>query len=341
MKAIVLRKHGNVENLQIREIAEPQPGSGEVRVKLQAIGLNYAEIQSRKGLYGWAPKLPYVLGMEGFGQIDAIGEDVENHSVGDHVITVAQFGAYAEKIVVPKTQALPAITYYSVTENVAFAVQYMTAWVGLFEVCRLKPTDTVLIQAAAGGVGTAAVQLAKAFGCRVFGTVGSDHKKTVVENLGIDGVINYRKQDFAAEMRRLNSGNGVDVVLEVVGGEVFRKSLALLNPFGRLVVIGFASLNLKKWNPVSIYRTLRAIPRVNISKMAERSYAVGASHLGYLLKNPKLMQQVWTDLTDFVRKHNIRPVVGHSFKFDQMTAAHKLMESRQSTGKIVVEIDNE
>ena len=168
MKAIVLRKHGNVENLQIREIAEPQPGSGEVRVKFQAIGLNYAEIQSRKGLYGWAPKLPYVLGMEGVGEIDAIGEDVENHSVGDHVITASQFGAYTEKIVVPQTQALPAIADYSVPENAAFAVQYMTAWVGLFEVCRLKPTDTVLIQAAAGGVGTAAVQVAKAFGCRVF-----------------------------------------------------------------------------------------------------------------------------------------------------------------------------
>ena len=339
MKAIVLRKHGNVENLQIREIAEPQPGPDEVRVKLQAIGLNYAEIQSRKGLYGWAPKLPYVLGMEGVGEVDAIGENVEIHSVGDTVIIASQIGAYAEKIVVPETQALPVITDYSVTENAAFAVQYMTAWGGLFEVCRLKPTDTVLIQAAAGGVGTAAVQLAKAFGCRVFGTVGSDHKKTVVENLGIDGVINYRKQDFATEVRRLNSGNGVDVILEVVGGEVFRKSLALLKPFGRLVVIGFASLNLKKWNPVSIYRTLRAIPRVNISKMAERSYTVGASHLGYLLKDQNLMQQVWADLTDFVRKHNIRPVVGHRFKFEQMATAHKLMESRQSTGKIVVEME--
>ena len=163
----------------------------------------------------------------------------------------------------------------------------------------------------------------------------------IIENLGIDGVINYRKQDFATEIRRLNSGNGVDVVLEVVGGEVYRKSIGLLNPFGRLVVIGFASLNLQKWNPFSIYRTLKAIPRVNVSKMAERSYAVGASHLGYLLKNPQLMQQIWSDLTDCVQKHNIRPVIGHSFKFEQMATAHKLMESRQSTGKIVVEIDND
>ncbi len=337
MKAIKLTKHGGVDNLILSDINEPEPGRGEVRIKTLAIGLNFAEIQSRKGLYGWAPKLPYILGMEGFGTIDAIGDGVSQWKIGEDAITASQFGAYAEKIVVPQDQALPPVRNFSADENAAFAVQYMTAWVGLFEMARLKPTDTVLIQAAAGGVGTAAVQLAKAYGCKVFGTVGSDAKKQVVVDLGIDAVINYRTHDFYSEIKQFNQ-QGVDVVIEVVGGEVYRKSIQLLNPFGRLVVIGFASLNLNKLNPVSIYRTLQAIPRVNVSKMAEKSYSVGASHLGYLLKDPDRMLRVWADLTTYVTEHHIHPVIGHTFNFDQMAAAHELMESRQSTGKIVVRI---
>ncbi|NQT97826.1 MAG: zinc-binding dehydrogenase [Candidatus Marinimicrobia bacterium] len=340
MKAIQLTRHGGVDNLRISEIAEPQPEHGEVRVRTQMIGLNYAEIQSRKGIYGWAPKLPYVLGMEAFGKIDAIGPGVSDWKIGEPVIVATQYGACAEQIVVSQDQALPAIRNFTEEENAAFAVQYMTAWVALFEMARLKPTDTVLIQAAAGGVGTAAVQMAKAFGCTVFGTVGSDFKKPLLQKLDIDAVINYRKQDFFQEIHRINR-KGVDVVLEVVGGEVYRKSIQLLNPFGRLVVIGFASLNLNKLNPVSIYRTLQAIPRVNVSKMAEKSYSVGASHLGYLLKDTDRMLRVWADMTTYVTEHKIHPIVGHTFSFDQMGAAHTLMESRQSTGKIVVKIDND
>ena len=340
MKAIKLIKHGGVDNLIISDIKEPEPGKGEVRIKTRTIGLNFAEIQSRKGLYGWAPKLPYVLGMEAFGKIDAIGSGVSDWKIGEPVIVATQYGAYAEQIVVSQDQALPALRDFTAEENAAFAVQYMTAWVALFEMARLKPTDTVLIQAAAGGVGTAAVQLAKAYGCKVFGTVGSDFKKPLLQKLNIDAVINYRKQDFSQEIHRINR-KGVDVILEVVGGEVYRKSIQLLNPFGRLIVIGFASLNLNKLNPISVYQTLQAIPRVNVSKMAEKSYSVGASHLGYLLKDTDRMLRVWADMTTYVTEHNIHPIVGHTFSFDQMGAAHTLMESRQSTGKIVVKIDND
>lgn len=336
MKAILLKKHGGIQNLAVSEVKDPEPGKGEVLVRLKSIGLNYAEIQSRKGLYGWAPKLPYILGMEGYGEIESVGEGAENRSVGEKVIVATQHGSYAEKIAVPHSQALPAIEYFTPEENAAFAVQYMTAWVGLYEICRLQPGESVLIQAAAGGVGTAAVQFAKASGCEVYGTVGSDEKKQLLVKMGIDGVFNYRTGDFAAALRKARSGKGVDVVLEVVGGDIYRKSIRLLNPFGRLVVIGFASLNYKKWNPVSILRTLRDIPRVNVSKMATKSYSVGASHLGYLLKDPVLMQRVWNDMTAFVNKHDIRPVVGKSFNFSDMAAAHEFMESRRSTGKIVV-----
>ena len=165
----------------------------------------------------------------------------------------------------------------------------MTAWVSLIDLARLRPSDSVLIQVAAGGVGTAAVQIAKAFGCRVFGTASSDEKIRLLKELNVDVPINYKKSDFTEIIRNDRNGGGVDVVLEVVGGTVFKKSRELLNPFGRIVVAGFASLDLIKWNPLSWLKTYRAIPRASVSKLGESSTGFMATHLGYLLKKPKLM----------------------------------------------------
>ncbi len=214
----------------------------------------------------------------------------------------------------------------------------MTAWVALFEICRIRKSDRVLIQAAAGGVGTAAVQLAKALGCEVFGTASRDEKLDLLSKLGVDHPINYRRDDFVEIIRNATGGEGVDVVLEVVGGEVFRKSLNLLNPFGRMAVIGFASLNLNKFNPLSWWKTWQDIPRVKIDKMAQASQVVGASHLGYLLQDTVRMMRIWQELSSFTLANKIKPVVGHEFDFDQMAEAHQLMESRQSMGKILVHI---
>ncbi|NQV16023.1 zinc-binding dehydrogenase [bacterium] len=334
----MLNKTGDTRVLNISNVEQPSVGPDEVRVKIQTIGLNYAEIQSRKGLYGWSPKRPYTLGMEAFGEIEEIGEAVKGLQLGKSAIVIGQYGCYAEQVVVPAAQVLSAFGHYSPSENAATAVQFMTAWVALIEICRLRSSDRVLIQAAAGGVGTAALKLAKAHNCEVIGTAGSEIKLELIRSLGADLAINYRAVDFAEIIRERYSGSGVDVVLEVVGGEVFRKSLDLLNPFGRLVVIGFASLNLNKLNPLSWWKTWKDIPKVKIDAMARASQVVGASHLGYLLNDTVRMNRIWNDLTSFVTKHDLKPVVGHEFTFEQMLEAHALMESRQSSGKIVVHI---
>lgn len=336
MKAYVLTKHGKPDVLRIAEIPVPEVKLDEVLVKVSAIGLNYAEIQSRKGLYGWAPKLPYTLGMEACGTVSAVGENVTRHKIGDRVIVARQTGAYAEYIAAHEDIVLPAFPEFSTEENAAYAVNFMTAWVGIMEMGRARPNDTILIQAAAGGVGTAAVQIAKQFGCTVFGTVGDNAKIPLVESLGGDGVINYRRENFRKKILELHQGQGVDIVIEVVGGDVFRESLKALNPFGRVVVIGFASLALQKWNPLSWYRTWKDIPRVNISNLATHSSGVLASHLGYLLKDKSRLMSVWNALSDFTRKHDIKPIVGHVLPFNQLPKAHTLMESRKSTGKIVI-----
>lgn len=338
MRAILLSRHGPPSVLKVRQVPDPVPRRGEVRVRLRYIGLNFAEIQSRKGLYEWSPRLPYILGMEGYGEIDVLGEGVEDRQVGEPVIVATQYGTYADFIVVPQEQAIPAVEEFTAEENAGFLVNYATAWVGLFEMARLQPSDSVLIQAAAGGVGTAAVQLAKHYGCRVFGTVSRDGKIESLSQYNIDGVVNYAKQDFETEIRRMQGGLGVDVILEVVGGEVFRKSLRLLNPFGRVVVMGFASLDLKKWNPVSWWRTWRDIPRVKVNWLAKHSSGILSSHLGYLLPDAERLRKVMSNLRAFVADKNIRPLVGRVFGFEEMHLAHEYIESRKSVGKVVVKL---
>ncbi len=344
MKAVLLRRHGGPEVLRIGDVPAPTPDPGQVAVKIEAVGINYAEVLSRKGLYGWAPRLPYVLGMEACGRIEEVGAGVKERCVGEQVIVGAQSGCYAERIVVPAAQALPAIPDYSLEENAAFAVTFLTAWVSLMEMARLRPTDRVLITAAAGGVGTAAVQLAKAFGCTVYAAAGSEAKLEMLRELGADAAISYGEPGFADRVRAADEAAGttapagIDVVLEVVGGHVFHDSLNLLAPFGRVVVAGFAGYHLRWWNPLSWWRTWRDMPRADVAGLAVASRGVLACHIGYLLKDPEGMSRLWDDLTAFVAAHAIRPVVGATFELDDIAAAHRLMESRRSTGKIVVRV---
>lgn len=339
MKAYPLHKYGKPQVLKLEDVPEQNPGKGEVRVKLKYIGLNYAEILSRKGLYGWAPDKPYIPGMEGFGEVDALGEAVDGLKLGQQVIVGAQFGNYAEKVVIPAEQALTPFGHLTEEENTAIAVNGLTAWAALFELARLKLDDIVLVQAAAGGVGSMAVKMAKAHGNTVFGTAGSDDKIDMLNGLGIDLAINYRSDDFEQVIRR-GTQKGVDVVLEMVGGDVFKKSVNLLNPFGRIMVMGFASLDLKKWNPLSWWKTWQDAPKMKLKQMAENSHCLMASHLGYLLPNKDLLLSTWGRFSDFVNQHQIKPVVGHVLDFDQLPEAHALMESRASQGKIVLKLSS-
>jgi len=204
------------------------------------------------------------------------------------------------------------------------------------EMARLRPTDRVIVTAAAGGVGTAAVQIASRFGCEVLGLAGSDDKLSRVRELGATATVNYRDPAFGQRLDEVVGDRGVDVVLETVGGEVYRRCFDALAPFGRVVVVGFAGMNLVKWNPLTWWRTWRDAPRADIQELAVASVGVLASHLGYLLADEARLLRVQRDLGEFVRSHGIRPVVGATFPFDEVTKAHRLMESRRSVGKIVL-----
>ena len=203
---------------------------------------------------------------------------------------------------------------------------------------KLLEGESVLIQAAAGGVGTAAIQMAKALGCTVYGTVSNPEKARLVQDLGIDHAINYLEDDFEASVMKLTGGQGVDVIQEMVGGDVFKKSVRVLKPLGRIIVMGYASMDLKKWNPISWYKTWKGVPKANLMDMSKRVYSMMAFHLGYLMKDEAIIERIIQGLSEFVIKYNIRPVVGQTFSFDEIPKAHELMESRKSMGKIVIKV---
>jgi len=337
MDAWLLSRTGAPDVLELVDRPTPEPGPGEVAVDVEAIGINYAEVLSRKGLYGWAPKRPYVPGMEVTGTISALGAGVDR-TIGERVMCGMQHGGYAERVVVAEARALPAPNDFSVDEAAAFAVNWMTAWVALTEMARLRPTDRVAITAAAGGVGSAAVMLAHTFGCDVVGLAGSEEKLERVRDFGASDTVDYRAADFETRLADVAGDRGFDVVLEVVGGDVFRALTDQLAPFGRIVVAGYASLDYTWWNPLSWWRAWRGMPRLGLSRAAEDSIGMLATHIGYLLDDEARLKAIWEALVGHVTRHGSRPVVGATFEFGRLPDAHRLMESRRSVGKIVVRV---
>ena len=338
MKAYILNKTGKSTVLKIHEVPNPVVSKpNHVLVKVHTIGLNYAEVLSRKGQYSWAPPRPYVPGMECFGEVLAVGDQVAAVKVGDQVIVGGQYGSYAEEVLAEEHLVYPAFESFSASENAAFLVNFVTAWVAMVKQARIVEDEKVLIHAAAGGVGTAAVQIASAKKAQVIGTVGSDSKMALVKQLGADEVINYRERDFYEEVQR--QYGQVDAVLEVVGGEVFRKSTQLLAPFGRICVAGYASIPLNKWNPLTYWKTWKDAPRLGIMQMAKESVGIFATHIGYLTQNKTMAGVMFDELKSFAKAHELRPVVGKEYQFAQLPDAHAFMQSRQSVGKIVIKLD--
>ena len=337
MRAWLLDRTGGPDVLRLVDRPNAAPGAGQVLVRVEAIGINYAEVLSRKGLYGWAPRRPYVPGMEAVGVVETLGPRVTDRRVGERVVCGMQHGAYAERVVVSASSALPAFDTFSLDENAAYAVNFMTAWVALVEMARLRPTDRVGITAAAGGVGTAAVQIAAAHGCDVVGMASSEAKLERVGALGAARTVRYGDESFPARLAEA-APKGLDVVIETVGGDVYRTCLESLANFGRLVVIGYAGLDYSLWNPLSWWRAWRGAPRMDVMKAAVASTGVLATHIGYLLPDEDRLVRVWRELTAFTREHGLRPVVGRTFAFEELPEAHRFMESRESVGKLVVRV---
>ncbi len=241
MRRLICRELGPPELLQIEEAPVPEPAAGEVRVRVRAGGLNFPDALMARGGYQLKPPLPFTPGMEAAGDISALGDGVQGWRLGDRVIVKKRFGAFAEQVVLPAAdlRALPRAFDYA--EAAAFSVAYMTAYHGLVARGDLKAGEVALVHGATGGVGLAAVELAKHLGATVIATGGSDRKLQVVKDYGADHVINYETGEFRDRVNELTDGRGADVIYDPVGGAVFEQSLRCIAWRGRLLVIGFTS----------------------------------------------------------------------------------------------------
>ncbi len=338
MKVIHLKKFGanGTDAFEIVEVENPAPKAGEVLINVDAFGLNFADVMSRKGIYNDCPPLPAVLGYESVGTVESIGDGVESVKIGDRVVAFTRFGSYAEKVVTPELAVAKIPEKMSNGEAVAMATQYCTAWFSAFEAINVYPGEHVLVHAAAGGVGTALVQLLKWKGAVVYGTASSDKKLEYLKELGVDFPINYSKVDFVEEIKKIRGGERVDVIFDPIGGSNFKKSLKALAYGGRIVPFGASSR--EKKGILSLLKVAFGFgfysPVANIMK--SQTWA-GVNMLRIADNKPELMNFCINQVVKLYEEGVCKPHVGGEFMASEIGKAHDFLESRKSLGKIVIE----
>jgi NADPH:quinone reductase-like Zn-dependent oxidoreductase len=340
MHAIWIRKFGGPEVLEVRQGPDPQAGAGEVRVSVRACGLNFAEVMARQGMYPDAPKPPCIVGYEGAGLVDAVGPGVSQFKVGDRVVYMSRFGGQASSIVVSEQQLLPMPEAMSFEEGAALPVNYLTAYHMLFAVRRVRPGDRVLIHMAAGGVGTAVLQLCRTVpGVVTIGTA-SAKKHDYVRGHGAHHVIDYRTTDYVEQVRRLTDGHGVDVVLDALGGPDWTKGYSLLAPGGLLVAFGLANANVggKRRLLHALSQVLRS-PRFGCMTLMNDNKGVAGVNMGHLWDNVALIRGEADALLELYRQGHLRPHIGGSFPFSRAADAYAELEYGRNVGKVVLTPD--
>jgi synaptic vesicle membrane protein VAT-1 len=337
MRAVWITRHGGPEVLQVRSAPDPDPGPGEVRIRVRAAGLNFAEVMARQGLYPDAPRPPCVVGYEVAGVVDAVGPGVKRPAVGARVFAMIRFGGHADTVLAPASATLEIPDGASFEEAAALPVNYATAWMMIFRTASVRPGERVLVHMAAGGVGIAALQLLRTIpGTVVFGTASAS-KHDAIRREGCTHPIDYRTRDYAAEVRRLNRGEGVDVVLDPLGGRDTRKGYDLLRAGGRIVVYGFANAaggERRSWARV-IAEGIR-IPRFNPLRLMAQNRGVAGFNLGHLWKRPEMIREAEEALLALWRERKIKPHVDSTFPLERAADAHRRIQQRQNVGKVVL-----
>lgn len=319
MKAIRVHQYGGPEVLRYEEIPVPDPAAEEARIKLKAIGVNYIDIYQRTGLY--PQPLPFTVGREGAGIVDAIGANVTEVKKGDRVAYAMEPGAYAEYAVVPAWKLVPIPPSVDSRSAAAIMLQGMTAHYLPRDTYPLKKGETALVHAAAGGVGLLLVQVAKRLGARVFGTVSTEEKARLAREAGADEVILYTQADFAVEVKRLTNGEGAHVVYDSVGQSTFEKSLECLRPRGYLVLFGQSS------GPV---------PPFNLGNLAKGSLFVTRPTLLHYMRNREELLQRSGDLFRWLATGELRLRIGKTFPLSEAAEAHRQLAGRATVGKVLL-----
>jgi NADPH:quinone reductase-like Zn-dependent oxidoreductase len=321
----------------VRETADPEPGPGQVRIRVRAAGLNFAEVMAAQGLYPDAPKPPCVVGYEVAGVIDALGDGVQSYPIGQRVLALTRFGGHADVVCVPAEQVLPMPDAMTFEAAAALPVNYLTAYHMLFRVAAVRPGERVLVHMAAGGVGTAVLQLCRTVdNLQTFGTA-SAAKHDVLKAEGCAHPIDYHATDYAVEVRRLTAGEGVDIVLDPLGGHDWRKGLKLLRPCGRLVAYGFANLaSGQRRRPARLLSQVAGIPLLTPLGLMNRNLTVSGVNIGHLWGQMAILREELQAVLVLWDQGKIKPLIDTTYPFADAAAAHRRILQHQNTGKIVL-----
>lgn len=332
MKAFYITKHGKSNQaFELRDLSLPNIEPHEVEVKVEAFGINFADVMARKGNYRDCPPLPAIVGYESVGEIKKVGSEVSHVKVGDRVIAFTRFGSYAQQVITRGDAVVKIDDEYPVGKALAIATQYCTAFYAAHVVTNVMPGDVVLIQAAAGGVGTALTQLCKLKGCKIYGTAGSDVKLDYIKQNGVDVPINYRKDDFSKVIQEK-----VDVVFDSLGGLPFKKGMQLLRPSGKMVAFGAAAQNDTNnifgkikfgvdfgiFSPIQLLMKSQTLATINMLRVADH--------------RPDILKFCLESLVELLKAGKIDPHVGGMYPHTKLAEVHQLIEDRKTMGKIGV-----
>ncbi|HZR83221.1 MAG TPA: medium chain dehydrogenase/reductase family protein [Candidatus Binatia bacterium] len=341
MRQVWITRHGPPDVLQVRDSPEPTPAAGEVRVRVDAAGINFADVSARMGTYPDAPPPPCVVGYEVGGTIDAVGPGVDASRVGRPVIALTRFGGYSEAVVVPDVQAMDRPPGLSARDGAAIPVVYLTAYQILIEVARVRAGDRVLIHQAAGGVGLAALDLCAMLGAETIGTA-SGAKHAFLRERGLSHAIDYRTLDYEPEVRRITGGQGVDVILDPMGGGSWKKGLRLLAPNGKLVCFGMSAMSTgQERSYVGVVRALASVPwlAINPISLMNGNRAVAGVNVGRLWQHTDRLAAWLARILAWWGEGKVRPHVDRVFAFDDAPAAHAYIQERRNVGKVLLAPD--
>jgi NADPH2:quinone reductase len=322
MRAVVVDRWMEPADLAVAEMPEPDVKPGTLKVEVRAAGCNFFDILMVQGNYQVKPPFPFVPGAEVAGVVREVGEGVAGFSPGDRVFASAGLGGFAESALVPARGAYLLPDGMSFEEGAALPIIYPTSYAALVYRAGLQPGETLLVHAAAGGVGIAAVQIGKALGARVIATAGGAEKLEVAAREGADETIDYREEDFAPRVKELTDGRGADVIYDPVGGDVFDQSLKCIAWNGRLLVIGFASGD---------------IPSVRANRILLKNISIVGLHWGaHITHEPEKIDATFRALLDLYAKGAIRPVIFKTYSLDEVSVALEALASRRTYGKVIV-----